>query len=82
MVATCPHHHLQLHEGGWSLRPRPDHRFDAIRADGLVLHPAPTTRGGTNDLRTAHDADIDPKTVTGSWAGEPLDLDYAVSVHA
>ncbi|MGH3744106.1 MAG: HNH endonuclease signature motif containing protein, partial [Mycobacteriales bacterium] len=82
LVLTCAHHHRLVHEGGWQLRPRPDHRFDAIHPDGHIVRPAPDTGGTVHLLPSAHNATITPATVTGTWTGEPLELGYAVSVYA
>lgn len=81
LVLTCSHHHRLIHEGGWQLRPRPDQRFDAIRPDGRLLAVGPPAHGDVRQLPLVHDAAIAPNTVTGTWAGEPLELDYAVSVY-
>lgn len=78
LVLTCSHHHRLVHEGGWQLRPRSDHRFDAVRPDGHLVRPAPGTHGTVTRLPGAH---ITPATVTGTWSGEPLELGYAVSVY-
>lgn len=82
LVLTCSHHHRLIHEGGWQLRSGPDHRWQAVRPDGTTVTAAPATRGATTALPSAHRADIQPETVTGTWTGEPLELAYAVSVFA
>jgi hypothetical protein len=81
LALICEHHHRLVHEGGWRLRPRPDYGFDAVRPDGHVLRPAPATHGTAGHLPAVHDAAIAPTTVTGTWSGERLELDYAVSVY-
>lgn len=82
----CEHHHLLMHEGGWSLQPRHDTsgrcRWSAAHTDGRVMPPSPAATGDAADLRNAHDADIAANTVSGTWGGELLDLAYAVSVYA
>lgn len=80
LVLTCSHHHRLIHEGGWQLRSGPDHRWQAVRPDGTIVTAAPATRGAATALPSAHRADIQPETVTGTWTGEPLELAYAVSV--
>lgn len=77
-MLACSHHHRLIHEGGWQLRPRADHRFDAIRPDGHIARPAPDTHGTVTGLTGTG---ITPATVTGTWTGERLDLGYAVSVY-
>ena len=84
LVLTCAHHHQLLHEGGWRLQPHRDatgqRRWAAVHANGRMIPTAPATAGDADDLPDTHEADIAPTTVTGSWTGEPLHLDYAVSV--
>jgi hypothetical protein len=37
LLSLCPFHHQLMHEGGWTLRIKPDGRFDFVRPDGTIL---------------------------------------------
>ncbi|HEX7354467.1 MAG TPA: DUF222 domain-containing protein [Mycobacteriales bacterium] len=81
LLLICAHHHRLVHEGRWRLHPRPDARYDAIHPDGHVIRPAPQTHGAATALPATHPPGLTPTTVTRTWTGEHLDLDYAVSVY-
>lgn len=84
LVLACEHHHKLIHEGGWQLHPHAESNGQggwlAVGPDGQRHVTAPPMRGGVRALSSAHTATIAAGTVTGHWAGESLDLDYAVGV--
>lgn len=82
LCVLCSSHHRARHTGQYEIVPdaRAAGRFRFARADGTTIPhvPEPPPLGGT--LAERHPATIAPDTIQPDWHGEPLDLDYAVSV--
>ena len=78
LISLCNHHHLLVHELGWSINFNPaDGQIDVYHPDGQKLCNPVCLRGNV--------ADIDNPAITGDtirslWQGEPLDLATAVEV--
>jgi len=39
LLTLCRHHHRLVHEGGWSIRGKPDEAMEFIRPDGRTYEP-------------------------------------------
>ena len=84
LVLLCRHHHRAIHEGGYTIEGNPQHtptRFH--RPDGTPVDPhcehIPTTPTDTARRLDELGAErIQPDTITGHYAGDPLYLNDAV----
>jgi hypothetical protein len=82
MLLLCSQHHHLVHEGGWKLTIRA-HHVVLTSPDGVkTLVEAPRTHGNHENLPAYIPAGVDRHTLTGQQCGDPLDLDFAVSVIA
>lgn len=81
LALVCGLHHRLVHEGGYTLA-RDGDALVFRRPDGTAVPAAgPPTRGRSDRLVADHTrARIDDRTLTPDWAGQRLDLHYAVSV--
>ena len=81
LALVCGLHHRMVHEGGYRLA-REGEALVFRRPDGTEVPAAgPPTHGRSDRLVADHTrAHIDDRTITPDWAGEGLDLHYAVSV--
>jgi hypothetical protein len=93
LAPLCWRHHHAVHEGGWTLR-RVDRGYAADKAPplaGPVAEPAgpvrtltalPELTDGRSDIEHLPDqpTTIGPATPVPTWAGEPFDLAWVVSV--
>lgn len=84
LVTLCWFHHRLVHEGGWALTladdsyvaTGPDGRTFSADAVGAVVEHA---EGGVAVHNDAAGITIDPSTIVPHWAGESLDLGWAVT---
>lgn len=77
-VLLCSACHRSVHLGRLVIRALGGQRFEFI--DGVrqvVIDPAPPMSGRADEI--VADRRIGPRTVTGGWSGEPLDLSLATS---
>lgn len=77
-VLLCSACHRAVHLGRLLVRALGGQRFefvDGVR--GVVLEPAPPMSGRADEI--VADRTIGPRTVSGGWSGEPLDLSLATS---
>jgi hypothetical protein len=84
LATLCWFHHRLVHEGGWSLaRDVLTGEYVATNPAGLPLRGAAGDLAGNESaLRLANEVDghpIDPTTTIPRWAGESLDLGWAVT---
>jgi hypothetical protein len=85
LVLLCRRHHRAVHEGGCSVELRDSGEVVFGRSDGSaipVVPPAPTVQGDAiaqlQRNRRDEGTTIDACTCGSTWAGEPLDLDFAL----
>ncbi len=82
LVRLCSHHHRLVHEGGYTIAGDPAGELTFRRPDGRPLRLRSAGRGGCADALTQLNRrrGIDPNaaTITPSWSGDSLDLDWAV----
>jgi hypothetical protein len=82
LVLLCRRHHRHVHEGGARVRVLDDGAVVFTDALGRRLDAAPPTAGSADALLATHrngGPRIDPRTATGHWRGERLDLGLAVT---
>ncbi len=82
LVLLCRRHHRHVHEGGARVRVLDDGALVFTDALGRRIEQAPPTAGSTEALLATHRRDgprIEPRTATGHWRGERLDLGPAVT---
>jgi hypothetical protein len=87
LVLLCRRHHRVVHEGGYTLRWRPDRTIAFFYPDGAELRiapPQPRIDIGhpltpTLERLTAQGITITPRTLP-TWDGTPFNLGYAVEV--
>jgi hypothetical protein len=77
MILLCGEHHRALHEGAFSIVAFGRQRFRFHGPGGATYAQAPRTHGSAVRLVAEH-PDVRPDTIEPRWAGEPLDLDWAV----
>lgn len=80
LVLLCPHHHRQVHEGGWDLRGRADEALVLYDPQGRPVMPGSVELPTTDpDRITAANHQqglaIDAHTATSTWLGERCDYD-------
>ncbi|HXU89519.1 MAG TPA: DUF222 domain-containing protein [Methylomirabilota bacterium] len=87
LATLCRRHHRAVHEEGFELRREANGELTFRTPLGRLLpsvaSPAPAPPAPVAALRERHDAlgiHIDAHTSAPSWAGERLDLEYAISV--
>jgi hypothetical protein len=87
LMMLCRRHHRAVHEEGFEVTREPggelSFRTPLGRPLPAVSPPAPVPPAPIATLRQHHNAlgvHIDAKTLTPTWAGERLDLEYAMSV--
>lgn len=82
LVLLCRRHHRHVHEGGARVRVLDDGAVVFTDALGRRIEVAPPMAGSTEVLLATHRRDgprIEPRTATGLWRGERLDLGLAVT---
>ena len=82
LVLLCRRHHRAVHEGGVTVAWLDDGALRFTDATGRRIEAAPATRGEPHALEAIHLRDglrIDPRTATGRWDGQRLDLDWTVA---
>ena len=87
LVLLCRRHHRAVHEEGFRVTLDADGGVQFVGPDGRPLPEAPPSPAWTgpalqptNDGLAEAGIEIGADTGTPSWRGEPLDLDYAMSV--
>ena len=87
LATLCRRHHRAVHEEGFEITRESNgelsFRTPLGRPLPVVPPPAPAPPAPVGALRQQHEAvdlRIDARTSTPSWAGERLDLEYAMSV--
>ena len=76
MLRLCRFHHRWVHEGGWHTVPHPDTGFEFHAPDGRTLLAAPAATADPTRVRaTGRHYRARP----GTWYGDRLDLDLAIS---
>lgn len=69
---TCVTNHLDdVHARGWTLRPRPDGRTDAVRPDGTTFDPTPRWQQPRSGSPLEPEAGSEPDTTVGAAAATP-----------
>jgi hypothetical protein len=87
LVLLCRRHHRLVHEGGFTLRWRPDRTIAFFYPDGVELRVAPPQPrldighplAPTTARLAAQGIVITPRTLP-TWDGGPLNLGYALDV--
>jgi hypothetical protein len=87
LVLLCRRHHRLVHEECWNVSLDPGGEVRFHRPDGSLLPAVAPASAVPSDPVAAlehrnRDLGIDAWTATPSWAGDRLDLDYAVMVFA
>jgi uncharacterized protein DUF222/HNH endonuclease len=87
LAMLCRRHHRAVHEEGFQVDRQPDGVLQFRRPDGRVLPDVPPPSAVPADpvhaLRTRHVAQglrLHAQTACPSWAGEPLDVVWAIDV--
>jgi hypothetical protein len=87
LVLICRLHHTALHEGGYHVDFRPDGELQFYWPDGQPMREVPPPPTLDEDpieaFRDRHGKErleIDGRTVTPQWGGEPLDLDWVMHI--
>lgn len=83
LVLVCRRHHRLVHEEGWRVERTADGEVRFHRPDGRLLPevpaPAPVAADPAAALRrVARELAIGPRTPTPRWAGDRLDVDWAL----
>lgn len=77
-VLLCSACHRSVHLGRLAIRDLGGQRFEFLDGEsGEVLAPAPPMSGRADEI--VAERTIGPRTVTGGWAGEPLDMSLTTS---
>jgi hypothetical protein len=83
----CWSHHRAVHEGGFRVERLPGDEFQFYAPDGKALPDVPEAPILLDDpvlsLRSHHQEEgihIDEYTCCPDWDGEPMDLEYVMSV--
>jgi len=87
LVQLCRHHHRLVHEGGFGCKRLPDGKFEFTAPSHQLLDASPPRIGMFHEQdpydwfeREMRNLEIDAHTCESKWyAGERLDLQYAVS---
>jgi hypothetical protein len=77
LVSLCDGHHWLVHEGGYTLAPRPTGGWVLISADGVRIGPHPEPHTPAAPL--PHDPAIAADAVTGHWDGSRIRHQDAVA---
>lgn len=84
LVFLCSYHHHLVHEGGFRLSRNAQGDIEVRVPGGWLLPAAPRLAGSSpQELaagNAANGADVSAETLPTDWGGEPLQLEYAVSV--
>ena len=87
LTMLCRRHHRAVHEEGYQVERQADGEVMFSRPDGRPLPDVPwpplVPRDPVTNLRARNEAEgvqIDAKTSLPNWAGERLDLGWAISV--
>jgi hypothetical protein len=87
LILACRRHHRAVHEEGYRVEWQPDGSLSFYRPDGRLLPevppPAPVPADPVRALRARHGAQglrLDAWTACPDWAGERLDLGWALDV--
>ncbi len=87
LALLCRRHHRAVHEEGYQAARGPDGSLQFRRPDGRLLPEVPTALRREEDpvipLRAVHAAQglrLGPHTAHPAWAGERLDLGWAIDV--
>ncbi|MEO6715415.1 MAG: DUF222 domain-containing protein [Mycobacteriales bacterium] len=84
LVQLCSYHHHLVHEGGYSLARDPRGAIEVRVPAGWLLPAAPplaeSTPARLASSNEAAGADVSAETLPPHWAGDSLDLNYAVGV--
>jgi 5-methylcytosine-specific restriction endonuclease McrA len=87
LALLCRRHHRAVHEEGYQAARGPDGTLSFTRPDGRTLAEVPQSPGVVGDpvavLRARHSKQglrIGPHTAHPGWAGERLDLGWAIDV--
>jgi hypothetical protein len=87
LALLCRRHHRAIHEGGYCVERRADGELRFLRPDGRVLPDVPAFHAVPDDpvrtLRVVNGAAglrLTASTLRPSWAGERLDVGYAIDV--
>jgi hypothetical protein len=85
LASFCWHHHRAVHEGGFRVERLPNGEFRFYNPGGRLVPDVPESPIMVDDpitlLTTCHKEegiDIDERTCTPHWDGEPMDLDYVM----
>jgi hypothetical protein len=76
MLRLCRFHHRWVHEGGWHTVAHPDTGFEFHAPDGRTLPAAPAV---TADPARVRATGRHHRARPGTWYGDRLDLDLAIS---
>ena len=87
LALLCRRHHRAVHEEGYQVARGSDGGLEFRRPTGLLIPEVPSTPRCVGDpvtaLRAGHDAEglrLDAHTAHPDWAGERLDLGWAIDV--
>lgn len=82
--SLCSYHHHLVHEGGYRLTRNAGGEIEVRVPAGWLLPAAPPLRQSSADQLAASNAaagaDVSAETLPPDWAGDSLDLNYAVGV--
>jgi 5-methylcytosine-specific restriction endonuclease McrA len=78
LVSLCKRHHMAVHDRGYLIAARSDGSFSFYAPGGTQIPASPALPCPDGVIADVHDADITPETIIPPWAGERLDLDYAI----
>jgi hypothetical protein len=76
MLRLCRFHHRWVHEGGWHTVPHPDTGFEFHAPDGRTLPAAPAVTADPTRVRATG---RHHRARPGTWYGDRLDLDHAIT---
>ena len=69
---------MAVHDRGYLIAARPDGTFTFYAPGGTEVPASPALPAPDGGIGDVHDAEITPETIIPPWAGERLDLDYAI----
>jgi hypothetical protein len=78
LVSLCKRHHMAVHDRGCLIAARPGGTFAFYAPGGTEIPASPALPAPDGGIGDVHDAEITPETIIPPWAGERLDLDYAI----
>jgi len=72
LIEVCHYHHVQLHEGGYSVHRLATGRLQFFKPDGAVLNPSPRTLNSDDSLHNSAQA---------TWHSSGDSMDYSIALN-